>query len=157
MELIKLIKMLFKTSPKDSDVLILKGMKHFPFKGYKYMMWCGHLIYRGDIEPKVSETSMTHETIHLKQAQVKGSWIKYYWSYLVEWIKGGPILHPSSAAYYTIPYEMEAYSNEDNPEYAKSYNGTNLSKYKIKNRKSTYKSKGGTSRDWKVFLKTMRV
>ena len=44
MELIKLIKMLF-TPIKDVNELNLIGMKHFPFKGYKYMMWCGNIIY----------------------------------------------------------------------------------------------------------------
>ena len=35
--------------------------------------------------------SLTHETIHLRQAQVIGSWVKYYWRYFVEWVKGNPI------------------------------------------------------------------
>ena len=61
--------------------------------------------------------SLTHETIHLRQAQVIGSWVKYYWRYFVEWVKGNPICHPASSAYYTIKYEMEAYANEGNPDY----------------------------------------
>ena len=158
MELIELIKMLFKSLPKDIDKPILKGMKHFPFKGYKYMMWCGYIIYRGDIEPTISSTSMTHETIHLRQAQIKGSWVKYYWSYLIEWIKSNPIINPSSSAYYTIPYEMEAYANEENSNYINNYDGSHLIRYKIKDRKKTYKSKGGTSLSWKKYLKsTLKV
>lgn len=50
----------------------------------------------------------------------------------VEWVKGNPICHPASSAYYTIPYEMEAYANEGNPDYPVNYNGNNLSRYKIK-------------------------
>lgn len=157
MELLELVKMLFKSSPKDSDTLILKGMKNFPFKGYKYMMWCGYLIYRGDTIPTVSSTSMIHETIHLKQAQVKGSWVKYYWSYLVEWLKGNPIINTPTSAYYTIPYEMEAYANEDNLDYAKSYNGKYLSCYKKDRKLSTYIIYGGSFKEWKAYLKTIKL
>lgn len=153
MEVIKLISMLFKTSPRDQDKLELMSMKHFPFKGYKYMMWCGKLIYRGTEVPVVSEESNTHETIHLMQAKVKGSWVKYYWSYFVEWLKGNPIIHPSSSAYYTIPYEMEAYAYQGNPDYVNNYDGSNLVYFKISNRKRVYKDAGGTPRAWKAYIK----
>lgn len=156
MELIKLIKMLF-TPIKDVNELNLIGMKHFPFKGYKYMMWCGNIIYRGNETPIISEESLTHETIHLMQAKVKGSWIKYYWSYFIQWMKGNPIIHPASSAYYTIPYEMEAYANQHNKEYIDNYHGQFLHCYVIKDRKKTYKLKGGTPRTWKVYLKTIKL
>ena len=150
MELFTLIKMLF--TPIKSDIQMVK-MKHFPFKGYKYMMWCGNIIYRDDKYKDMSKISLNHETIHLCQAKIKGSWIKYYWSYFIEWMKGNPIIHPSSSAYYTIPYEMEAYAYQDNPDYVNNYDGSNLVYFKISNRKRVYKDAGGTPRAWKAYIK----
>lgn len=154
-ELWQLIKMMFASNPNEYNELELVGMNKFPFKGYKYMMWCGKIIYRLDDEsPELSIRSKTHETIHLKQAQVKGSWIKYYWRYVCEWIKGNPIVHPASSAYYTIPFEMEAYANEDNPDYPLNYDGRYLHCYNIKNRKEIYR-KYGNSYAWKKYIKTI--
>lgn len=140
-ELWWLAKQLFKDNPKDRDEVTYKQMQHFPFAGYSAMSWCGYLVTRKD-ESSISESTRTHETIHLKQAQIKGSWIKFYLSYLKEWLKGNPIIHPSQSAYYTIPYEAEAYANQYRPSYPKNYDGSNLSKYTFKNRKSLYKSYG---------------
>lgn len=47
-ELWTLIKMLFASRPSD---VVGKGMeviemKHFPFKGYKALSWCGRIIHR---------------------------------------------------------------------------------------------------------------
>ena len=160
-ELITLIKLLFESSPKDfkgsAEVL---DMKHFPFKGYKAMSWCGYIIHRigtSDIDNK----TIIHETIHLNQAKRSGSWIKYYWQYFIEWLKGNPIIAPSSSAYYTNPFEMEAYANEDKPEYPEgmiiyedNYSTLEFTKYIIKNgRKKVYKNAGGTPRDWKEYIK----
>lgn len=164
MELVELIRMLFASRPSDFSEPQLLEMEHYPFKGYMYMMWCGRMIYRADNRDKIlSQTgttdfqrSMTHETIHLRQAQMCGSWVKYYWRYGIEWIKGNPIRHPSSSAYYTIPYEMEAYANEDNPQYAENYTGEYLDRYRINNRKREYKKKGG-SKLWKLYLKSISI
>lgn len=109
-ELWQLIKMLFSSKPGDFDTPRLLSMKHYPFKGYRFMMWCGRMIYRIENKENIEKymqtyagkESMTHETIHLRQAQAVGSWVKYYWRYFVEWIKGNPICHPASSAYYTI-------------------------------------------------------
>lgn len=161
-ELWQLIKLLFSSNPGDFDKPLLLAMKHYPFKGYRFMMWCGRMIYRADNEESIRKymqayaytESMAHETIHLRQAQIAGSWIKYYWRYLVEWLKGNPVTHPASSAYYTIPFEMEAYANQDNPDYAANYTGGNLHRYEIKHRKKTYRSQGG-SREWKTYIKTL--
>ena len=49
-ELWVLVKLLFgKRQPKDIDKVSLMGMDHFPFVGYKYLMWCGKMIYRNDM------------------------------------------------------------------------------------------------------------
>lgn len=147
MELFILIKMLF--TPIKANIGFIQ-MKHFPFEGYKYMMWCGDIIYKNEDDILISTRALNHEKIHLCQAQVKGSWIKYYWLYFIEWLKGNPFLAPRSV-YHTIPYEMEAYANEDNLNYTLDYDGLNLSKYMITNRKKTFRN----NPDWKQYLKTL--
>lgn len=161
-ELWKLIKMLFQSNPNDMQEVELMAMEKFPFPGYKYMMWCGKMIYRKENEEDILAEKgtgsfikdTTHETIHLKQAQLKKSWIGFYWKYACEWINGNPIKSPSISAYYTIPYEMEAYANEDNPDYPKNYDGKYLHCYDIENRKEAYK-KCGSSYKWKQYIKTI--
>ena len=163
-ELWQMVKMLFSSKPNDSNELKLLAMQCFPFQGYKYMMWCGKMIYRKKNEERIlSEINTpsflknkTHETTHLKQAQVKGrnSWLRYYLIYVWEWIKGNPITNPANSAYYTIPFEMEAYANEEDPNYPLNYDGKYLHCYNIKNRKKTYR-KYGNSRAWKEYIKTI--
>lgn len=162
-ELFILIKLLFGKKPGDIENVCLMNMKHFPFKGYSYLMWCGKMIYRDDMYDRRQKewptdkfkVSKNHETIHLMQAKMCGSWMKYYWRYFIEWLKGNPIIAPSTSAYYTIPYESEAYANEENMDYCKSYDGSNLKKYTFKGRKKLYKKAGGTSKDWKAYIKTL--
>ena len=162
-ELWTLAKMLFKSKPSEIDEVTLLGLDHFPFKGYAYMMWCGRMVYRNDAIDrrrkewitKAYKASKNHETIHLMQAKMCGSWVKYYLKYLWEWLKGGPVMAPASAAYYTIPFEVEAYANEGDFDYPKNYDGSNLAKYTLKNRKKLYKEVGGTSSKWKAFVKTI--
>ena len=62
---------------------------------------------------------------------------------------------PASAAYYTIPFEVEAYANEDKLDYCTSYDGGNLPKYTFKNRKKLYKKAGGSPAEWKAYVKTL--
>ena len=163
MELITLIKMLFASKPSDIFKAELIPMKHFPFKGYRFMMWCGKIIYRADNEEEikkemntdVGKRSIRHETIRVQQAlnHAKNSWVRYYWRYFVEWLKGNPIIHPASSAYYTIPFEVEAYALE-NTEGAELYYDMNLlkEKYTLKNRKQTYRKH---RKDWKCYVKTL--
>lgn len=155
-ELWILIKMLFRSNPSDmvgKDLEVVE-FKHFPFKGYKAMSWCGRIIHR-EGSSQVSETTLNHEKIHLMQAMMCGSWLNYYWRYFVEWIKGNPIINPSSSAYMTIPFECEAYANETDKGYCKDYDGSNLGKYTFKKRKKLYKQVGGTSAAWKQYVKTI--
>lgn len=162
-ELFILIKLLFGKKPGDIENVCLMNMKHFPFKGYSYLMWCGKMIYRDDMYDRRQKewptdkfkVSKNHETIHLMQAKMCGSWVKYYWRYFIEWLKGNPIIAPASSAYYTIPYECEAYANEENMDYCKNYDGSNLKKYTFKGRKKLYKKVGGSSKDWKAYIKTL--
>lgn len=144
-ELWKLGKMLF-TKPLLKDELEVIRMDHFPFKGYSAMSWCGHCIVRNDYKRPIKQTTLKHEQIHLQQGVREGSWIKFYLKYLWQWIKGNPIIAPASSAYYTIPYEVEAYANEDDNEYVI----LPVKTFKIVNRKSTYKK---NRNNWKQYLK----
>lgn len=137
-ELWFLIKTLF--SPLSDQVEVVQ-MKYFPFQGYSAMSWCGKIITRKD---DVSDRIINHERIHLEQAlqlakqEKSSSWLTYYWQYLKYWIKGNPLIAPASSAYYTIPFEMEAYGNEHDFNYKVTENS--WKKYEIKDRKKTYKS-----------------
>ena len=164
-ELWTLIKMLFQSQPssilgKDLEVVV---MKHFPFKGYKWLMWCGRMVCRADNEEKIQKEMLTtkfsisknHERIHLMQALTcNDSWVRYYLSYLWEWLKCG-FLAPMSANYVTSKYESEAYANEDDCTYCNDYDGSNLPKYTFKKRKKLYKQLGGTSKAWKAYVKSI--
>ena len=51
---------------------------------------------------------------------------------------------------------MEAYANEDNPDYPVNYDRNNLSRYKIKGgRKNKYKTVGDTSKAWIYYIRTL--
>ena len=155
-ELLILIKMLFRSNPSDmvgKDLEVVE-MNYFPFEGYKAMSWCGRIIHRGS-SSQVNETTLNHEKIHLMQAMMcNDSWIRYYLSYLWEWLKCG-FLAPLSANYMTSKYESEAYANEEDFEYCNNYDGSNLLKYTLKDRKKLYKQLGGTSKAWKQSVKTL--
>lgn len=146
-----IIKSLFNSKPLDYDKVEVVIMDHYPWNGFSAMSWCGKLLTKRDF---VKWTTFNHENIHLKQAQQFDSWLAYYWSYFKYWIKGGIFIHPTSAAYYTIPYEMEAYANEDNADYITNYNPHMLSIYTIKDRKKTYKQHQGKSA-WIEYCKSL--
>lgn len=144
-EIYTLGKMLF-TKPVLTDKMEVVRMDHFPFKGYSAMSWCGQCIVRNDYNKSINSTTLKHEQIHLQQGVREGSWIKFYLKYVWEWVKGNPIIAPASSAYRTIPYEVEAYANDDNPNYVI----LPVKSFKIVNRKNTYKK----NRDnWEQYLK----
>jgi hypothetical protein len=147
-ELWTLIKWLF-SKPSDFDEMEIVQMKHFPFSGYSAMTWCGRLVTRKD-PSKINQVTKTHESIHLKQAQKVGSWWKFYLKYLGYWIKGLPF----TSAYYLIPYEMEAYANENDTSYPVNYDGTNLSKYISARSKKKFDELGSVYQ-WKQYLKNL--
>lgn len=152
-ELFQLIKLLFQSSPSDIKELKIKEMKYFPFSNYNAMSWCGYLIVRKD--SIVNKTTMCHETIHLKQAQQYSNWLAYYFDYFKEWLKGQPFATPCISAYYTIPFEVEAYANEDKPDYITSYDKTLIKKkYTFNNRKQLYQ-KYKTFDKWQIYIKTL--
>ena len=166
-ELWMLIKMLFTEKPSDMlkrDDLEVVVMNHFPFKGSRYMMWCGKVICRKEYQKVIArfmsmiagKKSCTHEHGHGIQAESEhgDNYIRYYLSYYWHWFKHNPLLKPSHACYYFNRYEVEAYAQEDNPEYWKHYNRGNLrGKYTIKNPRKVWKEVGGTSKGWKEYVK----
>lgn len=158
-EIKELVKLLLFSKPYECKDVELCSMNYFPFKGYKYMMWCGKMIYRIDSpidfsNNEIFEKNKNHERIHLSQAKFVGSWLKYYYKYLIEWIKGNPLFPPFVSAYYTIPFEMEAYANEDDYSYYQNYNGEYLHCYTINDRKKQFK-KYNNLYDWKKYLKSI--
>lgn len=150
-ELWTLIRMLFASKPSDNTEVKVIHMRHFPFKGYKAMCWCGKIIHRIGAS-EVDGRTIRHETIHLLQAKQCGSWWKYYAKYLWEWLKGNPFTAPSSSAYYTIPFEMAAYANEDNPAYIQNFVDDSDTRYRIRNRKRIYKE---YRFEWKNYVKAL--
>lgn len=148
-ELWTLAKMLFHRTGDSTKVEVLL-FKHFPFEGYKYMMWCGKIITTKQEYLTPSEVSLNHERIHLLQAQMYSHWYKYYLHYVKGWIKGNPISHPAQSAYYTIPEEMEAYGNEHRSGYVPTKES--LKKYTIENRKNTYAEHRN---NWRKYCKSL--
>ena len=151
-----LIKQLFTAKVDDSQELKFKQMKHYPMKGFSVMLWCGYLVSRRD-EKSINWITKNHETIHMKHAQAKGSWWKFYMEYIWEWICGNPLTKPSKSAYYTIPTEMEAYANEWDKEYPLNYDPKNIEKYDMNHRKDLFRAiyKQGGVKLWKQYLKTL--
>ena len=144
-----LVKTLF--SPLSDQVEVVQ-MKYFPFQGYSAMSWCGKIITRKDTSDRI----INHERIHLEQAlqlakqEKSSSWLTYYWQYLKYWIKGNPLIAPASSAYYTIPFEMEAYGNEHDFNYKVTENS--WKKYEIKNRKKIFKE---NRHRWRYYCKNL--
>lgn len=159
-ELFQIIWMLFSSKPSKFNRLQLRRMEKFPFSGHKYMSWCGYLVHKMDnIEEYMKKDKWrvdeNHENIHLGQAKKFKFWLTYYVSYLWEIIKYNPF---SDKAYYLNSYEMEAYANENNLDYSKSYTGEYLHVYKeVKDKGKIWKELGCSSRKWKEYIKTIKL
>ena len=149
-ELFSLAKMLF-SKVEHKEELDIVVMKHFPFEGYAYMMWCGRIVTR-KTNPNIKAESLKHEWIHNEQAVIRyNRWSGFYLKYLFEWLKGNPITTPSSGAYMTIPFEMEAYANASKPKYKPTLES--IEKYIIKkDRKKIYKA---NRKNWVKYLKSL--
>lgn len=142
--------MLFHRTTNNDDIDILL-FKHFPFNDNVMMMWCGHLITKEKEYTNPEKRILRHERIHLKQAQNYSHWYKYYLRYVWEWIKGNPFIKPTDSAYYTVPFEIEAYANEHKAEYKPTKN--TIKKYILKNRKKLYIE---NKEKWKQFCRNIK-
>ncbi len=168
-ELWILIKMLFTEKPSDMlkrNDLEVVVMNHFPFSDFRYMMWCGKVICRPTKQAVIHRflsmmagvRSCTHEHGHGIQAESEhgDNYIRYYLNYYWHWFKHIFSFVPFSACYYVNRYEVEAYAQEDNPEYWKNYNRANLrGKYSIKDARRKWKELGSKSSAWKAYVKTL--
>lgn len=74
------------------------------------------VIYRYKKED-VSEITLNHEAIHIRQQEEL--WvIGFYILYVYYWLKNFFfVYHDSNIAYYNIPFEIEAYKNQEDFEY----------------------------------------
>ena len=71
------------------------------------------VIARNKLNPK----TLRHETIHIRQQQ-ELLLVGFYLMYTYYWLKGlWTSRGDSQVAYYTIPFEQEAYDNEHDEEY----------------------------------------
>jgi len=70
------------------------------------------VISRGSM----SETTKMHETIHWQQ-YIETGIIGFPFLYLAYWLVGLIKYRSGSIAYYQIPFEQEAYFNQENPFY----------------------------------------
>lgn len=159
---------MFASKPSSivGESLGLVVMKHFPFKNYRFMSWCGKVILRKEKEElilrflntRAGEDSKTHEYGHAIQAESEhgDNWLRYYLSYFWHWLKHCPWMAPSSACYYLNRYEVEAYAQESNPAYWSDYSRENLrGKYSIRKAKKKWKEVGGKAKDWKLYVKSL--
>jgi len=68
------------------------------------------------IRPGAKETTINHESIHIKQ-QGELLVLPFYVLYLLEYIIRSIAYLNIDKAYENISFEREAYSNQDNPDY----------------------------------------
>jgi len=77
-----------------------------------------YIIYRKK-EEEIPEDTKRHEMIHI--IQQKELWvIGFYILYVFYWLKNLLRGQSSDIAYYNIPFEIEAYKNQNDLEYLKS-------------------------------------
>ncbi len=83
-------------------------------------IWAINLIFFVFCKGKLNETTKRHETIHFRQWLELGIVgfaflypVFYLWNRVVKRM-------PGSTAYYNIPFEIEAYQNQDDVDYLES-------------------------------------
>lgn len=103
--------------------LKLKYSRIIPFSGYYAMAFFGYLIRRIKYkDTPVPITVQNHEGIHVCQAEdfCKGffGYIAFYLLYFLEWLIKLPVaLFTGSRAYYSISFEQEAYTFQNDYSY----------------------------------------
>ena len=78
----------------------------------------------------MSDVTLNHEKIHLEQ-QREGFILGFYALYVFYWIYGIAKGYGTSMAYYRIPYEQEAYENDDNMNYLETRERNAWKKYRL--------------------------
>ena len=82
------------------------------------------------IRGTASEVLRNHERIHWEQYKELYI-IGFLFLYVYYWLQGYLISRDGKAAYYSIPFEREAYANDQNLKYLESREKKAWSKYKI--------------------------
>ena len=99
------------------------------FKGYAAITWMGTIYCSKQTYVDAINATDTidsglkcHETIHVRQAEsTKDSWCRYYLRYVWEWIKNIPLVFVEAHYVYLFnPFELEAYTFEDDYDYPNS-------------------------------------
>ena len=65
---------------------------------------------------KLNSQMLNHESIHIKQQQ-ELLVVGFYLLYVFYWLKGLCLYRSAEIAYYSIPFEIEAYENDENEQY----------------------------------------
>ena len=90
--------------------------RFLPFKGFIAMNICGILFVRKELENKLTDDVLRHETIHSKQ-MLEILVIGFYLWYLVEWLFRFLCCFNFKQAYRNIGFEREAKAFEDKEYY----------------------------------------
>jgi len=145
-EYITLISALFTNTP-DKPLKHVE-MKYVLWPGYKLLCWAGLLIHRpGTIISGIDEN---HEDIHRQQAQILGSYWKFYGRYLLEYLGNFFILWSFDAAYDLISFEIQACGRENKMGYKVSPENMKLYKFSGREKRKLWKE---WKNDWRKFCK----
>lgn len=132
---------------KYKGITFITGCKLLPPPGYSAITLFGYVFTRKSYADVSRYLSMdrgkiwaNHENIHILQKKEVWSktWLIFYILYLFYFFKAWPFSMNWKTAYKTIPFELEAYSNQSNLEYTTS----NWKKYCLSNKdRKTYFNK----------------
>jgi hypothetical protein len=85
----------------------------FPVKGFLAITLFGYIFAKR----RLSAIELNHERIHIAQAEDCGGYFNFYRMYLDYWFCTFSKTKNNEEAYYSIPFEKEAYANQHNPDY----------------------------------------
>ena len=149
--------------PSEIETITIKyGI--IPPSGFLAITWFGNIIinkrnkehWLNNYTEEEKQITFNHEMIHVKQAQQEhNSWLLFYIKYLYYWIKAMFLCNfKNSIAYYCIPYEIEAYTFEED----KNYNMNKTNTYKnipMKTIVNVMKTHNGNKKDIVNYIKYM--
>ena len=108
--------------------------KLFPPKGTNAFAGINKIIVRGDKQHLINfyfssfgSRVLNHEYIHIIQGRTLG-WFRFYFLYLKFYFKGLIKFRNHEKAEHSIPFEVEAYANEDKEYYKTSWQDYNIYK-----------------------------
>jgi len=92
---------------------------------FEAITWFGHIFFnctKDELAAKLHSPALlrteSHERIHLLQARsFKTRYLAFYTLYVAWWLRNLVHYRNAMKAYYNIPFEREAYENEQREEY----------------------------------------